>query len=161
MVHAGVPPQWSVSDTVSRAAELEAVLRGPDFGDFLRNMYGNEPPRWDDGLRGEARLRVIVNALTRMRFCTAQGDMEFETKDGSAAPPRGYLPWFDVPGRRTKDATVAFGPWSTLGWLSRPDLIATDTGCGWGGQLSAVRIGATLAERELMQVACPQAQKPG
>ena len=161
MVHAGVPPQWSVADTLARAAELEAVLRGPDFGEFLRNMYGNEPACWDDGLQGEARLRVIVNALTRMRFCTEDGDMEFETKDGAAAPPAGYLPWFDVPGRRTKDATVAFGHWSTLGWLSRPDLISTDTGCVWGGQLSAVRIGATLAERELIQVECPQAQKPG
>lgn len=161
MVHAGVPPQWSVAETLARAAELEAVLRSPDFGDFLRNMYGDEPARWDDGLQGEARLRVIVNALTRMRFCTAEGDMEFETKDGAAAPPQGYLPWFDVPERGTKDATVAFGHWSTLGWLSRPDLMSTDTGCVWGGKLSAVRIGATLGERELIQVECPQAQKPG
>jgi bis(5'-nucleosyl)-tetraphosphatase (symmetrical) len=161
MVHAGVPPQWSVADTVARAAELEAVLRGPDLGDFLRVMYGNEPVRWDDALQGAARLRVIVNALTRMRFCTREGDMEFETKDGAGAPPEGYLPWFDVPGRATQAATVAFGHWSTLGWLSRPDLISTDTGCVWGGKLSAVRIGATLAERELIQVECPQAQKPG
>ncbi|MGR4871924.1 symmetrical bis(5'-nucleosyl)-tetraphosphatase [Variovorax sp. LARHSF232] len=161
MVHAGLAPQWSVNDTLARAAELEAVLRGPDFGAFLANMYGNEPHRWDDGLRGDARLRVIVNALTRMRFCSADGHMEFETKDGAANPPAGHMPWFDVPGRRTKDATVAFGHWSTLGWVSRPDIISTDTGCVWGGQLSAVRIGATLAERELIQVACPQAQKPG
>ena len=108
-----------------------------------------------------SRLRVIVNALTRMRFCTVQGDMEFETKDGAAAPPQGYLPWFDVPERGTRDATVAFGHCSTLGWLSRPDLMSTDTGCVWGGRLSAVRIGATLGERELIQVECPQAQNPG
>lgn len=161
MVHAGVPPQWSVDDTLARAAELEAVLRGPDFGDFLAHMYGNEPDRWDDNLRGHARLRVIVNALTRMRFCSADGHMEFETKDGAGEAPAGYLPWFDVPGRKTKDATVAFGHWSTLGWVSRPDIISTDTGCVWGGKLSAVRIGASTAERELIQVACPQAQKPG
>jgi bis(5'-nucleosyl)-tetraphosphatase (symmetrical) len=161
MVHAGVPPQWSVDDTLARAAELEAVLRGPDFGDFLAHMYGNEPDRWDDGLRGHARLRVIVNALTRMRFCSADGHMEFETKDGAGEAPAGYLPWFDVPGRKTKDATVAFGHWSTLGWVSRPDIISTDTGCVWGGKLSAVRIGASPSERELIQVACPQAQKPG
>ena len=161
MVHAGVPPQWSVDDTLARASELEAVLRGPDFGAFLANMYGNEPHRWDDKLQGDARLRVIVNALTRMRFCSADGHMEFEAKDGAGDAPAGYLPWFDVPARKTKDATVAFGHWSTLGWLSRPDIISTDTGCVWGGKLSAVRIGASPAERELIQVACPQAQKPG
>lgn len=161
MVHAGVVPQWSVADTMARAAELQSVLRSPDPGDFLRVMYGNEPAHWDDSLDGDARLRVIVNALTRMRFCSVDGSMEFETKDGAAEPPAGYMPWFDVPGRKTQDATVAFGHWSTLGWLSRPDLISTDTGCVWGGKLSAVRIGATLAERELIQVKCPQAQKPG
>ena len=161
MVHAGVVPQWTVADTLACAAELQAVLRGPDHGDFLRVMYSNEPASWSPRLSGEARLRVIVNALTRMRFCTADGSMEFDTKDGAADPPPGYMPWFDVPGRKTQEATVAFGHWSTLGWVSRPDLISTDTGCVWGGKLSAVRIGATLAERELIQVKCPQAQKPG
>ncbi len=161
MVHAGVPPQWTVDDTVARAAELETVLRGPDFGSFLANMYGNEPDRWDDSLQGDARLRVIVNALTRMRFCSVDGHMEFEAKNDASDPPAGYLPWFDVPARKTRHATVAFGHWSTLGWVSRPDIIATDTGCVWGGRLSAVRIGATPAERELIQVPCPQAQKPG
>ena len=161
MVHAGVPPQWSVDGTLARASRLEGVLRGPGFGAFLANMYGNEPHRWDDKLQGDARLRVIVNALTRMRFCSADGRMEFEAKDGAGDAPAGYLPWFDVPARKTKDATVAFGHWSTLGWLSRPDIISTDTGCVWGGKLSAVRIGASPAERELIQVACPQAQKPG
>jgi bis(5'-nucleosyl)-tetraphosphatase (symmetrical) len=161
MVHAGVVPQWSVADTMARAAELESVLRGPNYGDFLQVMYGNEPARWDDALTGDARLRVIVNALTRMRFCSADGSMEFETKDGAAEAPSGYMPWFDVPARNTRNATIAFGHWSTLGWLSRPDLISTDTGCVWGGKLSAIRIGASLGERELIQVACPQAQKPG
>lgn len=161
MVHAGVVPQWTVADTMDRAAELESVLRAPDYGDFLRVMYGNEPARWDDSLGGAARLRVVVNALTRMRFCSVDGSMEFETKDGAGDPPPGYMPWFDVPGRRTAEATIAFGHWSTLGWKSRPDLISTDTGCVWGGKLSAVRIGTRLEERELIQVKCPQAQKPG
>lgn len=161
MVHAGVLPAWDVATTMACAAELEAVLRGPALGGFLHEMYGNEPARWDDALTGSARLRVIVNALTRLRFCTAGGEMEFETKDGTGEAPAGYLPWFDVPGRRTADAVLAFGHWSTLGWLSRPDLLSTDTGCVWGGCLSAVRIGATLAERELLQVRCPQAQAPG
>ncbi|MDI3383595.1 symmetrical bis(5'-nucleosyl)-tetraphosphatase [Xenophilus aerolatus] len=161
MVHAGVLPAWDVATTMACAAELEAVLRGPALGGFLTEMYGNEPARWDDTLTGSARLRVIVNALTRLRFCTADGEMEFETKDGAGEAPAGYLPWFDVPGRRTADAVLAFGHWSTLGWLSRADLLSTDTGCVWGGCLSAVRIGATLADRELLQVHCPQAQAPG
>ncbi|MDM0027374.1 symmetrical bis(5'-nucleosyl)-tetraphosphatase [Variovorax saccharolyticus] len=161
MVHAGVLPQWSVEDTLALAAELESVLRGPALADFLQTMYGNEPARWNDALSGSARLRVIVNALTRLRFCSAEGEMEFESKDGAAAAPAGFMPWFDVPGRRTAAATVACGHWSTLGLKSRPDLLSIDTGCVWGGCLSAVRIGATLQDRELIQAACPQAQKPG
>lgn len=161
MVHAGVLPQWTVGDTLVLAAEVESVLRGPALGEFLLGMYGNEPAQWNDSLTGSARLRAIVNALTRMRFCSADGVMEFESKDGAATAPEGFMPWFDVPGRKTVGATVAFGHWSTLGWLSRPDLLSTDTGCVWGGCLSAVRIGATLDERELIQVKCEQAQKPG
>ncbi|WGT63078.1 symmetrical bis(5'-nucleosyl)-tetraphosphatase [Variovorax paradoxus] len=161
MVHAGVLPQWTVGETLVLAAEVESVLRGPALGEFLLTMYGNEPAQWSDTLTGSARLRAIVNALTRMRFCSAEGVMEFETKDGAATAPDGFMPWFDVPGRKTANATVAFGHWSTLGWLSRPDLLSTDTGCVWGGCLSAVRIGATLDERELIQVKCEQAQKPG
>ena len=161
MVHAGVLPQWDVQDTLACAAELEAVLRGPALGDFLHDMYGNQPDRWDPALRGPARLRVIVNALTRLRLCTAKGVMEFDSKDGLNEAPLGFMPWFDVPGRRTADAVVAFGHWSTLGYVSRPDLLATDTGCIWGGCLTAVRIGATLDERERIDVQCEQAQKPG
>ncbi|MDM0011639.1 symmetrical bis(5'-nucleosyl)-tetraphosphatase [Variovorax sp. J22P168] len=161
MVHAGVLPQWSVGDVRARADEVESVLRGPALGDFLQTMYGDEPAQWSDALTGSARLRVIVNALTRLRFCSAEGVMEFDTKDSAGAPPAGFMPWFDVPGRRTAAASVAFGHWSTLGWLSRPDLLSTDTGCVWGGCLSAVRIGATLQQRELIQVDCPQAQRPG
>jgi bis(5'-nucleosyl)-tetraphosphatase (symmetrical) len=160
MVHAGVLPAWDASKTVALAAELEAVLRSPELPDFLRRMYGNEPAHWDEGLQGDARLRVIVNALTRLRFCTAAGEMEFATKEGAAAAPPGYLPWFDVPGRRTANVTVAFGHWSTLGWLDRPDLLALDTGCVWGGALSAVRL-AGPGQHELIQVPCAAAQTPG
>ena len=160
MVHAGVLPSWTVEDALSRAGELESVLRGPAIAEFLPTMYGNEPARWSDSLTGVDRLRVIVNAFTRMRFCTPEGVMEFEAKDAAGGAPEGFMPWFDVPGRRTASATVAFGHWSTLGWLSRPDLISTDTGCVWGGCLSAVRIGATPQERELIQVKCAQSQKP-
>jgi bis(5'-nucleosyl)-tetraphosphatase (symmetrical) len=161
LVHAGVLPQWNVGDVLACASEVEAVLRGPALGEFLHGMYGNEPAQWHDSLAGADRLRVIVNALTRMRFCSASGVMEFEAKDDASSAPPGFMPWFDVPGRRTAQATVAFGHWSTLGWLSRPDIISTDTGCVWGGGLSAARIGATLAEREHIEVPCAQSQKPG
>lgn len=161
MLHAGVLPQWSVADTLARAGEVQRVLRGPHLVEFLQTMYGNAPAQWSDALEGSARLRVIVNALTRLRYCSADGTMEFDSKDASAEPPAGFMPWYDVPGRRTAGATVAFGHWSTLGWLSRPDLLSTDTGCVWGGCLSAVRIGATLAEREHIEVHCDPAQAPG
>lgn len=161
MVHAGVLPQWTATQTAALAAELQSVLRGPDIGDFLHGMYGNQPDRWHDGLSGNDRLRVIINALTRLRFCTAEGRMEFETKEGAGNAPEGFMPWFEVPGRRTAGTTVAFGHWSTLGWLDREDLYCLDTGCVWGGPLSALRIGPTAAQQALVQVECPQAQPPG
>ena len=162
MVHAGVLPQWTAEQTLQLAAEVEAVLRGADWVELMRQMYGNQPDAWHDGLQGAARLRVIVNALTRLRFCSLDGRMDFDTKsvEPDSAPP-GYRPWFDVPGRRTADGVVAFGHWSTLGWLERPDLISLDTGCVWGGCLSAARLGRNAYERELIQVRCEQAQVPG
>lgn len=159
MVHAGVLPQWSAADTLARAAELEAVLRGPDWVGFLSQMYGNEPARWSDKLQGLERLRVIVNALTRLRFCAADGTMEFDTKEGADGAPAGFMPWFDVPGRRTAGDVVAFGHWSTLGWLDRADVIALDSGCVWGGCLSALRLQQGV--HQLLQVRCPQTQVPG
>ena len=159
MVHAGVPPQWSKDDTLALAAEVESVLRGPDLPDFLQAMYGNEPARWDPDLTGTARLRFTVNALTRLRFCTAGGDMDFKTKDGAGAAPEGFMPWFDVPGRRTAGTPIAFGHWSTLGLLDRPDVLGLDTGCVWGGQLTAARVDGP--HREIIQVGCEQAQRPG
>ena len=163
MVHAGVLPQWSAAQTLRLAAEVETTLRAPGWPEFLHQMYGNQPDQWHDGLQGMERLRVIVNALTRLRFCSAGGRMEFATRDRAAAgAPPGYLPWFDAPGRRTAGDVVAFGHWSALGWLAdRPDLISLDTGCVWGGYLSAVRLGADAHDRELIQVRCDQAQKLG
>lgn len=160
MVHAGVLPAWTLQTTLALAAEVEAVLRSPDLSDFLHQMYGNEPAAWRDDLRGTDRLRVVVNALTRLRFCSADGVMEFAAKEGADAAPSGFMPWFDVPGRQTADVTVAFGHWSTLGWLDRPDVWALDTGCVWGGCLSALRLDNN-GQRELIQVKCEQAQKPG
>lgn len=159
MVHAGVVPQWDLAQTLSLAAEVETLLRGPELHEFLAQMYGNEPAQWDERLEGTARLRFIVNVLTRLRFCDAQGRLDFETKDGAGAAPPGFMPWFEVPGRRSAGTPIAFGHWSTLGLLDRPDLLALDTGCVWGGCLSAMRIDA--GRRELIQVPCAQAQVPG
>ena len=160
MVHAGVVPQWDVAKTVALAGEVEALLQGPDLADFLPNMYGNEPARWDETLQGADRWRCVINSLTRLRFCAADGTMEFKTKEGAGGSPEGYMPWFEVPGRRTASASVAFGHWSTLGLINRDDLLSLDTGCVWGGQLTAVKL---LADggREVIQVPCEQAQKPG
>ena len=157
LVHAGVLPQWSARRTVELAAEVQQVLSGPRWIDFLRVMYGNEPSRWDDALGGADRLRVIVNALTRLRFCTADGTMEFRTKDSAAAAPPGHLPWFEVPDRASRDVTVVFGHWSTLGLVNRPALLGLDTGCVWGGALTAVRLG----DRAITQIRCATQQQPG
>jgi len=168
MVHGGVLPSWTLPQALSLAGEVEAVLRGAALADFLGEMYGNEPNHWDDSLSGSARLRVIVNALTRLRFCTPQGVMDLKENGGPADAPSGYLPWFDVPGRRTAGTPVAFGHWSTLGLLLRPDVISLDTGCVWGGCLSALRLaaagtanGEAAAAHELIQVGCEQARVPG
>jgi bis(5'-nucleosyl)-tetraphosphatase (symmetrical) len=159
-VHAGVLPSWTLAQTLALAAEVESVLRGPDLNDFLYQMYGNEPAAWRDEWVGVDRLRVIVNALTRLRFCSAQGVMESAAKEGANAAPAGFMPWFDVPGRKTADVTVAFGHWSTLGQLQRHDVWAMDTGCVWGGCLSAMRLAAD-GQREMIQEMCEQSQKPG
>lgn len=165
MVHAGVLRSWTVASTMAYAAEVESVLRGPELGEFLIRMYGNTPRQWRTDLQGLQRLRAIVNVLTRLRFCTPDDRMEFEIKEGAHAAPPGFWPWFDAPGRCTAQAVVAFGHWSTLGWLGRSDVLSLDTGCVWGGSLSAVRLEHTSAgaqlQFELIQIPCTQAQQPG
>jgi len=158
-VHAGVVPQWDLEQTLALAAEFEALLSGPDLPAFLRVMYGNEPDRWSDALSGAERWRFVVNTLTRIRFCTDDGRLDFKTKEGAGAAPPGHRPWFDVPGRRTAGQPIAFGHWSTLGLISSPELLAIDTGCVWGGALTAVRVDG--GRREVVQVRCPQTQRPG
>jgi bis(5'-nucleosyl)-tetraphosphatase (symmetrical) len=158
-VHAGLVPQWGGDQTLALAAEVEQQLRGPDIGAFLATMYGNEPRVWDDALNGPARWRVVVNALTRLRFCTALGEIDFKTKEGAGAAPAGHCPWFEVPGRLSEGTPIAFGHWSTLGLIERSDLLALDTGCVWGGALTAARVDG--GRREIVQVRCDQAQPPG
>jgi bis(5'-nucleosyl)-tetraphosphatase (symmetrical) len=165
MVHAGVLPSWTAAKTLALADEVGQLMQGPDFGDFLDQMYADSPLQWSDTLCAIPRLRAIVNVLTRLRFCSADDRMEFATKEGADAAPEGFWPWFDAPGRKSRDVTVAFGHWSTLGWLGRDDVLSLDTGCVWGGQLSAVRVQPRGAGQgfatELVQVPCPQARRPG
>ena len=161
MVHAGVLPQWDLPTVLTLADEVHQIIKGPDLSDFLMHMYGNTPETWNVHLTGHDRWRVIVNALTRIRFCNAEGKMDFDSSESAAAAPAGLMPWFDCPNRKTEEVTIAFGHWSTLGLLLRPNLIALDTGCVWGGCLSAMEIGSDFTERTLHQVKCPQAQQPG
>jgi bis(5'-nucleosyl)-tetraphosphatase (symmetrical) len=168
MVHAGVLPAWTATDTIAYANEVETILRtasAAGLSTFLRDMYGDEPVVWSDVIAGTARHRVIINALTRLRFCKADGQMEFATKDSADAAPEGYMPWFDVPNRATQNVTVAFGHWSTLGWLNRPDALSLDGGCVWGGCLNALRLDGAGSfnqkyNHELIHVDCEQSQKP-
>ncbi len=142
MVHAGVLPQWDVAQTLGLAAEVETVLRGPDWQNFITQMYGNSPTAWNPALGGVERLRVIVNALTRLRFCTAEGEMEFKHHSDATQAPTGFMPWFDVPHRRTQQACIAFGHWSSLKPMHRSDVIELDTGCVWGKCLSGLQLNA-------------------
>lgn len=157
MVHAGLLPQWSVAQARQLAGEVEALLRGPQYQETLAHMWGSEPASWSDDLSGWDRMRVIVNAMTRMRFCSPEGVMEFHTKGEVADAPPGYLPWFEVPGRKSADHVLVTGHWSALGLKITPNLLALDSGCLWGGHLTAIR----LEDRQVFQVPCSPAEARG
>jgi bis(5'-nucleosyl)-tetraphosphatase (symmetrical) len=150
MVHAGLLPEWTTQRALELAREVEAALRGPDFREFLGRMYANHPVRWNETLKGADRLRVVVNAMTRMRICTTDGEMDFGFKGKPEDAPAGYVPWFAVPRRASRDRTIICGHWSALGLRQEDRLVALDSGCLWGGVLSAVR----LEDRRLFQVSC-------
>ncbi|HET9653095.1 MAG TPA: symmetrical bis(5'-nucleosyl)-tetraphosphatase [Usitatibacter sp.] len=154
LVHAGLLPEWSVPRALDLAHEVEAALRAPDYRAFLERMYGDEPHRWDDRLEGVERLRVIVNAMTRLRVCDASGAMVLRFKGEPGEANEGWTPWFDVPGRRSGGHTVVCGHWSALGLEIRPDLLSLDSGCVWGRCLTAVR----LEDRRVFQADCPPGQ---
>jgi len=156
MVHAGTLPQWTTGDVMTLAREVEAVLRSARRDAFLRELYGDEPYAWDNALVGQDRLLVIVNALTRLRFCTVNGRMDFREKRGARHAPRGFAPWFAHPGRRTAAALVICGHWSTLDLLLEPNVLMLDSGCLWGGALTAVR----LPDRRVYQVPSRSTVRP-
>ncbi len=156
LVHAGLLPQWTVPQARALAREVETALQAENYREFLARMWGSEPAAWGDDLTGWPRLRVIVNAMTRMRFCSPAGVMEFRTKGEVADAPAGYLPWFAVPGRASADQVLVTGHWSALGLKLEPNLLALDSGCLWGGHLTAVR----LPERAVFQVSCAPEEIP-
>lgn len=150
LLHAGLLPSWTVAQAQQLASEVEAELHGQSYVNFLQHMYGNKPRVWRDDLPGFDRLRVITNAFTRMRICTAAGEMDLKFKAELQNIPAGYYPWFDVPGRANADAIIICGHWSALGLKITPNVIALDTGCVWGGALTAIR----LEDRKVFQVPC-------
>ncbi len=138
LVHAGLPPTWSVSEAVSRAAEISARLRGPNWAGALKKMYGDEPRAWSADHSDADRLRYIINALTRMRYCDEHGNLDFEHAGPPGTQPAHLVPWFEVPGRPSETTHVVFGHWASLGLLCRTNITALDSGCVWGGSLTAV-----------------------
>ena len=158
LVHAGLLPEWTPTTASTLSREVEAKLASQDAGRFLSVLYGDEPATWRDDLCGDDRLRAIVNACTRLRFCTVDGRMEFREKRGPAHAPAGYLPWFAHPERRSAQVLVVCGHWSTLDLLLAPNVLMLDSGCLWGGPLTGIR----LPDRRVFQVPSlqPVAPKP-
>jgi bis(5'-nucleosyl)-tetraphosphatase (symmetrical) len=148
MVHAGFLPSWTPAQAVALSREVEAMLQGDAAHEFLGVLYGDHPHRWSDDLEGYDRLRVIVNACTRLRFCTADDTLELHEKRGPGHVPAGYLPWFAHPSRRSAASTIVCGHWSTLDLMLATNVLMLDSGCLWGGTLTGVR----LADRRLYQV---------
>jgi bis(5'-nucleosyl)-tetraphosphatase (symmetrical) len=159
MVHAGLLPQWTATEAIGYGAEVAAALQASTYLEFLASMYGNLPNHWRENLAGADRLRVITNAMTRLRVCTEQGEMEFSFNGGLNDVPAGLMPWFEVPSRASKEVEVIFGHWSALGLQLRKNIYALDSGCLWGGQLTAMNI-HTKAIAQVQAHALDLALKP-
>lgn len=159
MIHAGLPPQWDLAQARACARELEQVLRADDYRIFLRDMYGNQPSLWSPELQGTERLRFITNCLTRLRYCEPDGSLALKEKGLLGSQRPGRLPWFQMPGRLTKKDRIVFGHWSTLGFWSGDNVWAIDSGCLWGGALTALRLDETPPRA--VQLDCPGVLAPG
>ncbi|MBB5207286.1 bis(5'-nucleosyl)-tetraphosphatase (symmetrical) [Chiayiivirga flava] len=158
MVHAGLAPKWSIALAERRAHEVEARLHGKNHDKLLRNMYGNKPDAWSPKLEGFDRLRAIINVFTRMRFCNVRGTISFNEKGAPGTQKPGFYPWFEVPGHAPRDLKIVCGHWSTLGLFQGLGVHAIDTGCVWGGKLTALALGE---EPRIVQVPGKEGRKPG
>ncbi len=157
LLHAGLPPQWDFKKTKKMAALVEQTLRSPDYPVFLKQMYGNKPNVWSSNLKGMARLRFIVNCFTRMRYCDATGKLDFANSGPPGSQPKGLMPWFDAPNRKNAQLRIVCGHWSTLGYYESGNCYAIDTGCLWGGQLTALKLDNPV---QRFGIDCPAAKKP-
>lgn len=159
MLHAGLPPQWDLATARGCAAEVEEALRGNGYHDYLAAIYGDGPDQWSTALMGAARLRFITNCLTRLRYCDEEGRLALKEKGAPGTQSPGHLPWFMAPGRASADMEIVFGHWSTLGACDVQGVHHLDTGCVWGGTLTAIRLDTTVRAR--ISIPCRGACEPG
>jgi bis(5'-nucleosyl)-tetraphosphatase (symmetrical) len=160
LLHAGLPPQWDITTALLRARELEVVLQGEGFHDFCHEMYGNEPVQWTNDLIGMNRLRFITNCFTRLRYVTQDGKLAMREKGVPGSQGTGILPWYQAPGRASRGGRIIFGHWSTLGYYNADNVWAIDTGCLWGGQLTALKLRKNKKPKPI-HLSCPGVLKPG
>jgi len=158
MLHAGLPPQWDITQAQQHATEVETALRGKKWRKFFKHMYGNQPDQWNEKLESWDRLRFIVNCFTRMRYCTIKGKIDFREKGKPGTQPAKLLPWFEVPGRKSQDIRIVFGHWSTLGLRQTENICAIDTGCLWGGSLTALQLNGKM---KTTSIPCAAQRIPG
>ena len=156
MVHAGLPPQWDLLHAQQYAHEVENVLRSDEYKVFLQEMYGDKPNCWHDSLQGWERLRFITSAFTRIRYCNEHGKINFTAKGPPGTQPQEYRPWFDIKQRKNSQLRIIFGHWSTLGYVQRDNILALDSGCVWGGKLTAARLDE---EVRIISVDCKAAHR--
>lgn len=164
LVHAGLPPQWSLHKALECAYEVEQVLSSDLFNDFLANMYGNLPAKWDEKLQGWDRLRFIINSCTRLRYVNSDtGELELTIKGSPGSQSEQYLPWYRFPDRRTADCKILFGHWSTNGFTTVNNTVCLDSGCIWGGKLTAINVDHMLktGTPEPISLSCRERVKPG
>ncbi|MFA6052405.1 MAG: symmetrical bis(5'-nucleosyl)-tetraphosphatase [Methylobacter sp.] len=157
LLHAGLPPQWDFKQTQKMALLAEQALRSPNYQAFLKKMYGNKPNVWSSDLKGVERLRFIINCFTRMRYCNVNGRLDFDHSGPLGSQPKHLMPWFEVPKRKNADMRIIFGHWSTLGYYEGSNCYGIDTGCLWGGQLTALKLGEQV---ERFSIDCPGAKQP-
>lgn len=157
LIHAGLPPQWDFKKTQKMALLAEQALRAPDYRIFLRQMYGDKPNIWSSGLKGISKLRFIINCFTRMRYCDIEGRLDFDHSGPPGTQPKNLMPWFEVPSRKNSDIRIICGHWSSLGYYEGQNCYAIDTGCLWGGQLTALRLGDQV---QRFSIDCPGFKKP-
>jgi bis(5'-nucleosyl)-tetraphosphatase (symmetrical) len=158
LVHAGLWPQWTLENARRLAGEVERALRGAEFNAFLAHLYGNRPDRWSESLRAFHRLRFITNAFTRMRYCTRDGRIDLKEKSRPGAQAVHLIPWFEVPDRQSRDVTVLFGHWSSLGFYAGNGCYGLDSGCLWGGELTALRLDGKIIR---ISLPCPRTLPSG